>query len=247
MTTYGQFCPIALASAVVAERWTPLILRELLLVGARRFNEIQQGVGAISQSVLVSRLEELERAGLIERRRNRGGRGFEYHPTAAALEFEPLLRQFAAWAQRWIEIREVDCDPAYLMTAVTNLLQVERLPLDSLVVRFDLRPAVRPYWLILDRSRPELCFHDPGRDIALVIAADLAALADVIMGQRRWSDAVASGAIEIDGNAELARRLPDWIGLSVWAPYGRALDGAGVRRAGARLSAREVSEAALTA
>lgn len=247
MTTYGQFCPIALASAVVAERWTPLILRELLLVGSRRFNEIQQGVGAISQSVLVARLQELERAGLVERRRNRGGRGFEYHPTAAALEFEPLLRGFAAWAQRWIEIREVDCDPAYLMTAVTNLLQVDRLPLDSVVVRFDLTPVVRPYWLILDRERPELCFHDPGRDVAMVVTADQEALANVIMGQRRWGEAVAAGAIRIEGSDDMARRLPDWIGLSVWAPYGRALDGAGVRRTGDRLSARELSEASLSA
>ena len=95
MTSYGQFCPIALASSVVAERWTPLMLREILLVGARRFNEIQAGVGGISQSVLVSRLNELEAAGLVEKRRNHAGRGYEYHPTPAALEFEPLLRGFA--------------------------------------------------------------------------------------------------------------------------------------------------------
>jgi DNA-binding HxlR family transcriptional regulator len=221
MTSYGQFCPIALASSVVAERWTPLILRELLLVGSRRFNEIQAGVGAISQSVLVSRLKELEAAGLVERRRNRAGRGSEYHPTAAALEFEPLLRQFAAWAQRWLEIREVDCDPAYLMTVVTNLLRVDRLPPDALVVRFDLLPVVRPYWLILDRSRPELCFHDPGREIELVVTADLEALANVIMGQRRWHEAVSAGAIRMDGSESVARRLPEWIGLSSWAPYGR--------------------------
>jgi len=223
MTTYGQFCPIALASSVIAERWTPLILRELLLVGARRFNEIQEGCGGISQSVLVSRLHDLEAAGLVERRRNRAGRGFEYHPTTAAVEFEPLLRQFATWAQRWIEIREVDCDPAYLMTVVTNLLRVDRLPADAIVARFDLVPYVRPYWLILDRARPELCFHDPGREIALVVTAEAEALANVIMGQRRWDDAVAAGAIRVDGTGSLARLLPEWIGLSVWAPYGRAL------------------------
>lgn len=222
MTTYGQFCPIALAASVVAERWTPLILRELLLVGARHFNEIQQGVGAISQSVLVQRLKELEAAGLVERRRNRTGRGFEYHPTTAALEFEPLLRSFATWAQRWLEIREVDCDPAYLMTVVTNLLQHDRLPLDPIVVRFDLLPVIRAYWLILDRERPELCFHDPGRDIAAVVTADQKALSDVIMGQRRWGDAVGAGDIRVDGDQGVARRLPEWIGLSIWAPFGRA-------------------------
>lgn len=222
MTSYGQFCPIALASSVVAERWTPLILRELLLVGSRRFNEIQEGCGGISQSVLVSRLHDLEAAGLVERRRNRAGRGFEYHPTAAALEFEPLLHQFATWAQRWLEIREVDCDPAYLMTVVSNLLRVEQLPADPVVVRFDLMPVVRPYWLILDRARPELCFHDPGRDVDAVVTADQVALANVVMGQGRWTDAIASGSIRVDGPDRVARRLPQWIGLSSWAPHGRA-------------------------
>src|SRR5262245_50040181 len=64
MKGYGQFCPVAVAAEVFAERWTPLILRELL-AGAHRFNDIRHGVPLISRSLLAQRLRELEDAGVV--------------------------------------------------------------------------------------------------------------------------------------------------------------------------------------
>lgn len=72
---YLQICPVSLASEVIAERWTPLILREIVLFDRHHFSEIQHGVGRISQSLLSTRLKTLEEAGVIERRPNRFGRG----------------------------------------------------------------------------------------------------------------------------------------------------------------------------
>jgi DNA-binding HxlR family transcriptional regulator len=83
VTAYGQFCPIAVACETFAERWTPLILRELL-AGARRFSEIRQCIPRISRTLLAQRLRELEEAGVVQSRPLARGRGREYQPTRAA-------------------------------------------------------------------------------------------------------------------------------------------------------------------
>ena len=66
MFKYGQYCPVARAAEIFADRWTPLIVRELL-AGSRHFNEIQRGLPGISRSLLVSRLQHLEDSGVVER------------------------------------------------------------------------------------------------------------------------------------------------------------------------------------
>ena len=223
MAAYGQFCPIALAAEVVAERWTPLILREIVLADSRRFGEIQRGVGPISQSLLVERLRSLEAAGVIERRPNPASRGWEYHPTQAGRDMEPLLEALAAWSQRWMELRREDCDPAYVMTAVHQLLRTERFPARPITIRFDFMPDVRTYWLILDRRRPELCFHDPGHEVELFVTADQEALARVVLGRLGIGEAMAAGQLTVAGPSELVRQFPGWIGLSRWAPYAAEL------------------------
>src|SRR5947208_312232 len=115
---YEQVYPVSLASEVIAERWTPLILREIVLFDRHHFSEIQHGVGRISQSLLSARLRTLEEAGVIERHPNRAGRGWEYHPTPAGRELETVLNELGIWAQHWIDLRREDCDPAYLMQTV---------------------------------------------------------------------------------------------------------------------------------
>src|SRR5512146_1067620 len=95
---YGQFCPIALASEVLAERWTPLVIRELLM-GSVRFNDLQRGVPRMSSALLARRLKEMQFAGIVERRR--GASGFEYHLTPAGRELFPIVEKMGLWAQRW--------------------------------------------------------------------------------------------------------------------------------------------------
>src|SRR5437879_5649888 len=91
MPSYGQFCPIAQASEVLTERWTPLVIREIALTGSRRFNDIQRGVPLMSSSLLTKRLRDLERAGIIERRARSDGKGSEYHLTPAGEELGPVV------------------------------------------------------------------------------------------------------------------------------------------------------------
>lgn len=120
---YQQICPLALASEVLAERWTPLIIREVVLYDRHHFSAIHHGVGPISQSLLVARLRALVDAGILERRPNRAGRGWEYHATQAGRELDQVLNELGIWAQHWIELRREQCDPASLMNTVLTFIR----------------------------------------------------------------------------------------------------------------------------
>ena len=216
---YQQICPVSLASEVIAERWTPLILREIVLFDRHHFSEIQHGVGRISQSLLSARLRTLEAAGVIERRPNRLGRGWEYHPTRAGRELETVLNELGIWAQHWIELRQEDCDPAYLMQTVHAVLRLDRLPRTPLTVRFEFTEHPKIYWLVLGGQQPELCYYDPGRDAELVVTADERALGSVLLGRLPFTEAVGRGDIRFDGPPGLVRAFPTWLGLTRFAKY----------------------------
>jgi DNA-binding HxlR family transcriptional regulator len=91
MMHYGQFCPIAKAAEIVAERWTPLIIHELL-AGSTRFSDIRRGVPLMSQTLLSQRLKELERVGIVERRYS-AGKSHEWCLTEAGHALGPVIQQ----------------------------------------------------------------------------------------------------------------------------------------------------------
>ncbi len=144
MRGYGQFCPVALGAEVFAERWTPLILRELL-AGSHRFSELQRGLPRIPRALLAQRLGSLERAGLIERRPTRTGRGWEYHLSPAGLSFGPVVEALGQWGYQWA---------------------AERLRPDNLADK-------HCFWLVLHRPEVDLCLADPGFDTDLCVTTDV--------------------------------------------------------------------------
>lgn len=99
MKGYGQFCPLALAAEVVGERWTPLVLRELML-GAHRFNDINRGVPRMSPSLLTRRLRTLQNAGIVDR--VRCDRRSEYRLTKAGEALVPVVEALALWGKTWL-------------------------------------------------------------------------------------------------------------------------------------------------
>lgn len=210
---------MSLASEVLAERWTPLILREIVLFDRHHFSEILHGVGRISQSLLAARLRSLEAAGVLERRPNPAGRGSEYYPTQAGRELETVLNELGIWAQHWIELRREDCDPAYLMQTVHSLLRPERLPHRPVTVRFEFTGDAKIYWLVIDGPRPELCYNDPGRATDLVVRLDEEVFGSVILGRTRFTDALDRGSIRLDGAPDLVRGFPGWLGVTRFARY----------------------------
>jgi DNA-binding HxlR family transcriptional regulator len=224
MKGYGQFCPIAVACETFAERWTPLILRELL-VGTRRFNEIRQGIPRISRTLLGQRLRELEAAGVVESRPLARGRGREYRPTPAAEELRAVLDGLGAWGQRWstTQFDLENLDLTMLMWDMHRRIDLPRLPARRTVVRFEFRafpPRCRPLrtcWLVLEREGADVCLKDPGFDVDLVVTADARAMARVWAGAITFAQAVRSGDVRVEGPRELVRAFPSWLLLSHFA------------------------------
>jgi DNA-binding HxlR family transcriptional regulator len=228
MSGYGQFCPVAKAAEIVAERWTPLVLRELLC-GSRRFADLHRGMPLMSRALLVQRLQQLEHAGIVRSTPKTRGRGREYALTPAGEELRPVIEQLGEWGQRWArsQLRREDLDPGLLMWDIHRRLNLDRLPERRVVVRFDFRGMPRAsrcptsWWLVLQRPEVDLCLKDPGFEEDLVVDADAAALTRVWMGDVRLGDAIRQGLIRLDGLPMFRRAFPTWLALSTFAPVPR--------------------------
>jgi Predicted transcriptional regulators len=224
MKGYGQFCPVAKAAEIIAERWTPLVLRELLC-GSRRFNDLHRGVPLMSRTLLAGRLEQLEDAGIVRSVPRSRGRGRDYQLTAAGEELRPLIECLGEWGQRWAraQVRRGDLDPGLLMWDIHRRVNLEALPPRRVVVRFEFRgvPATvrcpRYWWLVLEQVGVDLCLKDPGFLVDIVIGADLRTLTRVWMGDLLLVEGVRAGLIQIDGPRSLVRAFPTWLTLSEFA------------------------------
>ncbi len=217
MRTYGQFCPVAQAAELLTERWTPVVIRELL-AGSRRFNDIQRGVPLMSSALLSKRLKTLERFGVIERRPRPGG-GHEYHLTAAGEELGPWVELMGVWGQRWVRRRVTpeEADPALLMWDVRRSINIDRLPDRRIVVRFGFRDVPKgksSWWLVLDGPEPDLCLSDPGFGVDLAVRTDAVTMAEVWVGDLDLAGAIRSRRIVLEGPSHLRRAFPDWLILS---------------------------------
>lgn len=221
MPSYGQFCPVAQAAEVLTERWTLLVVRELL-GGSTRFNEIQRGVPLMSSSLLTKRLGELERAGIITRSRLEGERGHSYELTEAGEALGPLLLSIGLWSRRWLkrEVTAENADPAFLMWEMQRNIRLDRLPQERLVVFFRFRDAPEPkraWWLVAEAAGADLCLSDPGFGVDLQVDAEAAALAKVWIGDLELGAAMRSGRVRVQGPDHLVRSMRDWLGLSFFA------------------------------
>jgi DNA-binding HxlR family transcriptional regulator len=222
---YGQFCPIAKATEILGERWTILILRELLM-GGRRFNELQRGLGEISPALLTSRLKSLEEQGLVARRRISGQRGHEYFPTPACEALLPVLIAIGEWGLLWVRdmLVEDDFDIDFLMYYLERSVDPEKLPGDQTVIRFqftELREQ-RNWWLLVERSSVQICLTPPARDVDIYFTTTLRTMHDVWMGDRSYRDAVNAEDLIIEGEPALTRNVSSWLRPSVFASSDRA-------------------------
>lgn len=224
--SYRQFCPVAKAAEILAERWTPLVIRELLC-GSRHFNDLRRGVPLMSPSLLSQRLKYLEDQGLVERRGDLKGGGSEYRLTRAGRELQPVVEELGTWGKRWVrrETTETDdLDPGLLMWDIHRRLYVDRFPERRTVLRFELTdvPAKRRfYWLVIDRGKVDICLKDPGFEIDLYIAVDLATLTGVWLGDIPLDRAIRRRALELGGPPALRRQFQDWLQLSMFAQVAR--------------------------
>jgi DNA-binding HxlR family transcriptional regulator len=215
---YGQYCPVALGSEVLAERWTPLILREMVL-GSTRFNEIERGLPSISRSLLAKRLRYLARKGVVEIVPSADGRSHEYHLTAAGKDLEPVIMALGEWTVRWLFTEPVprDVDPTALTWWMHRRVAIERAPPGRVVIQFDYRDdKLTRLWLVLDRGKPSVCMNHPGFDPDLVVTTDSLSFMRVFSGLDDLAGALESGSVRIDGPPRLVRAFPRWF---LWSPF----------------------------
>jgi DNA-binding HxlR family transcriptional regulator len=225
MKGYGQFCPLALASEIVGERWTPLVLREIML-GARRFNDIHRGVPRMSPALLSRRLRRLESAGIVERRRVAGR--IEYQLTEAGKELRHAIESLARWGKRWLPatLSRERADPDLIMWDMRRRIEHSRMPDERTVIRFDFEDqpkAKRLRWLVGDREGVELCITDPGFEVDLFVSTDSRTITLVWYGDIPLRRALADGQIELHGPRDLCRAFPGWLQLNLLADIPRQL------------------------
>jgi DNA-binding HxlR family transcriptional regulator len=232
MKGYGQFCPVAKAAEIVAERWTPLVLRELVC-GSHRFSDLHRGVPLMSRTLLVQRLAQLEDAGVVRSAPRTKGRGREYFLTPAGEELRPVIEGLGEWGQRWArsQVSADDLDPGLLMWDIRRRVNIDRLPDRRVVVQFDFRAVPKivrraTFWLILEHRGVDVCLKHPGFEVDLVVDADLVALTKAWMGDVRLADAMRSGLVRVEGPTALVRAFPGWLALSGFADVERPRAGA---------------------
>lgn len=222
MPGYGRYCPVAMASEVIADRWTPLIIRELIL-GNVRFNDIARGMPGISRSLLVQRLRHLERMGVVETWPSPTGKGNEYHLTAAGKDMERVVDALGRWAVEWLfdDIRPHEIDPVTLTWWMHRRIRPERFPPRRVVIEFHFTaPEPETIWIVLDRGEASVCAQHPGFEADLVVTTTTAALSDVFNGFCHWEKSLADGLIDVAGPPRLVRGLSTWF---VWSPFAEAV------------------------
>lgn len=213
MGTYRQYCPIARASEIMAERWTPLIVRNLML-GAHTFNDLARGVPAMSRSMLAKRLTELEHAGVVRSEPKERGRGSKYGLTDAGVDLAAVIHALGEWGERWVEVTSAHADPGFALWAWCQAqLDRSKLPPDRVVVAFvfpDQPPANRYYWLLVEHGDAEVCYSDPGGQPDLIVEAESVAFVDWHRGALSWSAARRNGSVVVTGRRHLARSMATW-------------------------------------
>ncbi|MFP4512544.1 MAG: winged helix-turn-helix transcriptional regulator [Acidimicrobiales bacterium] len=215
MQSYEEYCPIAMGAEAIGDRWTPLVLRELIC-GSERFSDIHRGVPRMSRTLLAKRLRQLERLEILERTDSGG-----YRLTQSGHELEQVVWSLGDWAMQWLlgDPAKEHYDGTHLMWRLRQRVVEEALPDDRTVVQFDLRGAERGRrtWLLLDPSGSTVCERDEGFEVDLWVDADIHEFLRVWMGRSTWQEAMERGEIMVHGPSELTRGFTKWFALSPFA------------------------------
>lgn len=218
---YGQFCPVAMAAEALCNRWTVLLLRELL-AGSTRFNELRKGLPRISPALLSKRLRELEQLGICVRRTDGPGANAEYRLTRAGEDLRPVVMAMGVWGQRWLEsqLEPENLDASLLMWDMRRNLDPAPIARERATVQFDYadaRPGQRLWWLVVEPGAVDLCSVDPGHEIDLYVECDLRVMTAIWMGLATVQSALSSGKLSLHGDTAIARDMQRWLGLSPFA------------------------------
>jgi DNA-binding HxlR family transcriptional regulator len=224
MHLYGQYCPVARAAEILADRWTLLIVRELL-VDVKHFNELERGLPRMSRTLLAERLRRLEQAGVLQRLEAPRGKRTEYRLTPAGRELKRIVDAFCEWGARWAfgPPRPNELDPLVLLWWMRRRVRFEHIPRRRVVIQFDFRGGPpRTYWLLIEPIEASICLKHPGFDVDMIVTADISALYEVWLGRRALEEAIRTNKVRLNGAPADIQAFPLWFARSRMADTVRA-------------------------
>lgn len=218
-------CPAIKAAQIVGDAWVLQIIRAMLL-GARRYSDLQAAIPRISPAVLSGRLKSLAENGLIAKRETAGSRSATYRLTPSGRELQPLVEQLGVWGMRWAErnVKEAEVDIGALMWDVHRTLRTRELPDGETVLSITLADMVDfpKWWLVARPGSVDLCTDNPGKEVDVYLSCTLADLIAIWRGEVSVREAIASEALMADGAPDLLRTIDNWMPLSPIAGMGGA-------------------------
>ena len=227
MQIYGQYCPVARAAEILADRWTVLIIRELL-ADIIHFNDLERGFPGVSRSLLAERLRRLVQAGVLERRATSRGMSVEYRLTAGGRELQQLIDILGSWGARWAfgDPRSGELDPIVLLWWMQRRVNMDRISRPRIVIEFEFEcpgdPSRRNYWFVIEPTGASVCLQDPGFNVDVIVTADIAAFYRVWLGRLAFADAVRRGDVRLEGMPADIRSFQHWFAWSPMADTVRA-------------------------
>lgn len=217
---YLQFCPLAKASELLCEKWTLLIIRELLM-GGKRFNDFQRGMASISPTMLTKRLNELTENGLIVRKKIPGQRGYEYFLSESGKELAPIIQQIGEWGMRWTrsQLPDSELDIELLMLYLERSINPEHLPGDSTILSFNFtdQNKMAKWWIVVSNDDVDVCTVDPGKEVDIWFNTDLRTMIEIWMGYTTYKAAIREQKLQIIGPSALTNNINSWLDNSVFA------------------------------
>ena len=220
MKGYNQFCPVAKGAEIFNERWTPLIIREMMC-GSRRFNDLKRGNPMMSPSLLSQRLKFLEQAGVVEKKIGKG-ESAEYSLTESGRDLGEVVTRLGLWGLKWARSRltKDDYDPQLLMWDIRRRIDTSAFPAERVVMSFmfrDMPASRRAYWLIFDDGEVDLCIKFPGFDVDLAFITTSKTMADIWMGHTTIRKEIRNGNLSLEGGKALKKNIDDWFTYSVFS------------------------------
>lgn len=216
---YGQFCPISKAAEVLGDKWTLLIVRELLM-GASRFNTLQRGLCSISPTMLTKRLNELCSCGLVMKKKIPGQKGYEYFLTPSGQELFPVLESMGVWGMRWARegMPNNDLDVELLMLYLERSVDTEKLVGKETVIRFQFTDLdeLKDWWLVVKNDHVDTCIHDPGKEVDVYFTTDLRTMIQAWMGDISYKQAISEKRLKLVGPSALTKNVTQWIKPSIF-------------------------------
>ena len=224
---YNQFCPIAKSLELLGEKWTLLIVRELLM-GSTRFGELQRGLANMSPALLAKRLKTMEENNLIVKLRNRGERGYAYYPTEQTRELTPLIEGLGVWGLRWLKsnLSDDDFDVEFLMLCLERSIVPENLPGNQVVALFHfLDLAVhQKWWIVAQGEHVEVCVKDPGQDVDIYFTTEVGRMIDAWLGRRSYASLIENDELQLIGPTHLTKTVTKWMEVCALAELAESQD-----------------------